>query len=983
MPFPFTELCNLFSRLEAIESRDPPYLPDQKSQSLRLTVESWFKSHHASIARLTVEGAAALLSAILPERRTDRVYNIQAGGLCRILCRSLHLTADRAKDLRAYTEPRHGDLGACLERVLVVGSGPPALPAVNLEDIDDLLIVLAGHSRFSDPSIARLLPGSSEARDTQLANVFLRLEPVQAKWLVRLVLKDLSGLKIEENLVLQSFHFLLPDLLRFQQNFEAAILLLRGPLAEYHERPDPRSRRLLRRQAAELIKPRVGIKVGRPTFHKARSIDHCLKMAGQQSWVLERKYDGEYCEIHIDMSKSNDAAECIKIFSESGKDSTADRKGIHKTLIRCLRLGQPGCKIKQKAIILGELVVWSDVEQEPLPFEKIRKFVTRSGVPIGTDEDSQRRAHEHLAIVFFDLLLLDDNIVMAKPVEERRRWLRELYTKIPGRALGAQWTIVDFEDGEASKKALLNQFAASNAARCEGLVLKPCGVPYFSLHHDAESFTYGFVKLKKDYIAGLGEEADIAVVGASYNAQQAAKSGLKNIKWTDFHLGMLTNKEEVQRYDATPKFKVVGMIQQSFCIPKPIFEAANILGNLSAIPYSTGMQVTQFDLDIPPACQISHIFTKPLVFEVLGSGYEKPSNTNYFMLRHARVTKLHQDRSWKDCVSFQELQEQARASRATPTTHSEGQEVRDWIVKLERKCRKRFEREKTATPKSCVTEMPSSTGLSSKTPRGDSMVMQTDPARERRHRKALSDVSGKSVASQTTYAVHGQRGIELIDGTTMVKRPTTGMKRASRKSDGTPCPDPKRQRLEPLANVNKSYGGPVLSSIAAKGTKRPENHVPTANTSRPRQCEASNCLFANTIIYASPCVAYTPYITSDLIPAHYAITADSLSHWDRDSHPYPPLTEIVSESQAYEGLRKVVLVESNRKQALEDVIQQLSSLNGGNLRERVEVWDWRALELAAKHSSDGPHFRRWFVGATVWDASSERVMFVWSKTIGH
>ena len=150
MPFPFVEVCTLFQRLEVLELREPPLLPDEKSLQTRLTVDSWFKSHRSAISALTVEGAVGLLSALLPEKRTDRVYGMQAPGLCRILARCLKLQAHRAKDLRAYTQPGRGDLAACLERVLDTG-GPPARPPVTLEEVDDLLTTLAGHSIFSDP----------------------------------------------------------------------------------------------------------------------------------------------------------------------------------------------------------------------------------------------------------------------------------------------------------------------------------------------------------------------------------------------------------------------------------------------------------------------------------------------------------------------------------------------------------------------------------------------------------------------------------------------------------------------------------------------------------------------------------------------------------------------------------------------------------------------------------------------------------------
>lgn len=64
---------------------------------------------------------------------------------------------------------------------------------------------------------------------------------------------------------------------------------------------------------------------------------------------LERKYDGgkleplvllawdyvdlciEYCQIHVDLTRKEN---WLQIFSKSGKDSTADRRGIHQCVPR-------------------------------------------------------------------------------------------------------------------------------------------------------------------------------------------------------------------------------------------------------------------------------------------------------------------------------------------------------------------------------------------------------------------------------------------------------------------------------------------------------------------------------------------------------------------------------------------------------------------------------------------------------------------------
>lgn len=960
--FPFAEVGTFFRRIEAIELREPPLLPDEKSQQIRLIIDSWFKSHRSAISTLTVEGAAALLSTLLPEKRTDRVYGLQAPGLCRILARCLKLQAHRAKDLRAYTQAGRGDLAACLERVLETG-GPPALPAVSLEEVDDLFVTLAGHSIFSDPSIPQVPPGSSEARDVLLANIVKRLAPNEGRWLLRLVLKDLSPLKLDEAYILKSFHFLLPDLLRFQANFSSAVTLLKGPLKEYPDRPDPRSERLLRRQAAPLIKPYVGIKVGRPEFTKARSIEHCLKMLANQQWVLERKYDGEYCEIHIDMSSSStDFAKCIKIFSKSGKDSTRDRSGIHKTLIRCLRLGRPECKIKKRAIILGELFVWSDRDREPMPFDKIRKFVTRSGVRIGTDEDSQRQPDEHLAIAFFDLLLLDEEVVMAKPIEERRQWLREVYTKIEGRAMGAQWKIVDFAN-ERSRKVLLQQFAASNAGRCEGLVLKPCGLPYFALHSSVEGYKHGFIKLKSDYISEMGDEADFAVVGASYSAQQGLKSGVKALKWTDFVLGALLNKENVLRFGTRPRFQVVGTIQQAFCIPKPILQSANIIGGLSAEPYDPQNQPFRLDLINSIGAKVDTIFNSPLVFEVLGAGFQKPSNCKFYMLRHARVKKLHQDRSWKECISFRELQDQAMAARTTPVD-SESQETRRWIERLEKKCRRKFESEKTATPKSATAHdsISNSRGMQ---PRSSLSTGGLSVSSIPDIRLPLNDLPNNIQPMSTGSVGHAPNTSGLNHAV-----PATGIKRKLTDAESTPCPMPKR------SCVAVSSHTPIVDrTLPDSKTGSTNCHIVASHT----KCSKS-CTLSNTTVYLPPCLRHTPYITQTLLTAHSpVILVPSLLYWDRASFTHGRLSATVSESQSYPGMAKIVLVESKRREATDDVLKQILALNQGQFQERVEVLDWRMLEELGGHvlASTG---RKWHLGATIWDEGKSCSVFVWNRS---
>jgi hypothetical protein len=127
------------------------------------------------------------------------------------------------------------------------------------------------------------------------------------------------------------------------------------------------------------------------------------------------------------------------------------------------------------------------------------------------------------------------------------------------------------------------------------------------------------------------------------------------------------------------------------------------------------------------------------------------------------------------------------------------------------------------------------------------------------------------------------------------------------------------------------------------------------------------------------CLRHTYYITETLLATHSPIAlVPCLSYWDRASFAHDRLSATVSESQSYPGMGKIVLVESKREKATDDVLKQVLALNHGRFEERVEVWDWRVLEDFTEHvlSNTG---RKWFLGATIWDEGKGRSVFVWNR----
>ncbi|XXG99763.1 exosome 3'-_5 exonuclease subunit ski4 (Csl4) [Hypoxylon texense] len=310
MPFLYRYICDLLQRLED-ESRKA----EHKQTPSKAIVEAWFREHRSRLDAPDND-ASAILSTLLPERRTDRVYNIQVARLESIIGKALFLGSSRVQELRRYQTPALGiDLADCIERILERTPNALGKNELTVEEIDDTLSRIAAGCRFSSPSV-RALPKVQDANQS-LANIYRRISPRDAKWFTRLVLKNYQPVAIDEHHVFRYYHFLLPQVMKVRDDITVAGDFLQ----RIHKSPNDQS------AITSILKPCVGTKVGRQFWLKGRSIKHCLDMSRKRDMSCEQKIDGEYCQIHINLRKPSSP---IQIFSKSGKDSTEDRAGLHE-----------------------------------------------------------------------------------------------------------------------------------------------------------------------------------------------------------------------------------------------------------------------------------------------------------------------------------------------------------------------------------------------------------------------------------------------------------------------------------------------------------------------------------------------------------------------------------------------------------------------------------------------------------------------------
>ncbi|GAD92021.1 hypothetical protein AOR_1_612134 [Paecilomyces variotii No. 5] len=322
--------------------------------------------------------------------------------------------------------------------------------------------------------------------------------------------------------------------------------------------------------------------------------------------------------------------------------------------------------------------------------------------------------------------------------------------RFSGPRLRRQHTAVDVED---TLGPLYRRVSSRDAKWLTRLILKsyyPVVLPvrfilhkiHFLLPHllllqdsfeAAANQTFGrWIKLKKDYIPGLGDTVDLLLIGATYKSRDA--NALKNIQgllWTHFHVGCLENKTAVSQLHALPKFKVVDVIDRHSLSQKSM-HILNSIGRFRACDADSNPPfiVQKGHTGLP---DMDAIFKVPFVVELLGSGFDKPSNASYFTLRFPRVLKIHVDRAFDETVSFAELQDLAEKARSVPTDELL-QETITWKRRLQHKDKKSefiIDKSPETTASCCSTPSRASLSAASVSP-SLRQISQTSPSASRR-----------------------------------------------------------------------------------------------------------------------------------------------------------------------------------------------------------------------------------------------------------
>ncbi|KAI6008206.1 DNA ligase I [Pisolithus orientalis] len=219
-----------------------------------------------------------------------------------------------------------------------------------------------------------------------------------------------------------------------------------------------------------------------------KAIGEVLDRFENKHFTCEYKYDGERAQVH------KLAGGSVAIFSRNSEDMSKKYPDLVERLSHCI-------KPETKSFVLdAEAVAVENTTGKLMPFQELGRR-KRKDVKV---EDIQV-----LVCLFgFDLLYLNGEPLLQKPLRERRELLRKHFQVVPG-----EFDFARSSDGESTEEiqAFLEESVKDG---CEGLMIKM--LESDASYYEPSRRSVNWLKLKKDYLAGVGDSLDLVVVGGYY-----------------------------------------------------------------------------------------------------------------------------------------------------------------------------------------------------------------------------------------------------------------------------------------------------------------------------------------------------------------------------------------------------------------------------------------------------------------------------------